>query len=138
MIEYLLGINGVFALEHSTGTSSWNIPRVQALLERPGIEMVTFHQCRFGLKSPVHQRPIRKSTRILTNGPAIANSFRNVFCDCSEPHQVIEGSEGGESSSRYCERYPPALCEALLDGNRFQPDPIKQWNIFFLKKCGKM
>ena len=50
---------------------------------------------------------------------------------------MIEGSEGGESSSRYCERYPPALCEALLDGNRFQPDPIKQWNLFFLKKCEK-
>ena len=50
---------------------------------------------------------------------------------------MIEGSEGGESSSRYCERYPPALCEALLDGNRFQPDPIKQWNMFFLKKCEK-
>lgn len=57
----------IFVLEHLTGASSWRLRETVALLRQPEVFLVTFHQCRFGLRAPISGLPIRKSTRLLTN-----------------------------------------------------------------------
>jgi len=104
---------GIFVLEHPTGASSWRLPETVALLNQPGVFLVSFHQCRFGLKAPISGQPIRKSTRLLTNSKLIKHRFDRKFCQCSTPHRTIEGSEGPYKLSKYCEVYPPELCEEL-------------------------
>ena len=127
--------HGVFAFEHPTGASSWRLPEMQAIMEKTGVQLVTFHQCRFGLASPISivaftgillqqfmcwttcKQPIRKSTRLLTKFPEIAEKFHGVFCKCAVPRKTIQGSEQPFKCSeniKYCERYPPELCFDLL------------------------
>ena len=104
---------GLFVLEHPTGASSWRLPETVALLNQPGVFLVSFHQCRFGLKAPISGQPIRKSTRLLTNSKLIQHRFDRVFCKCTTPHKTIQGSEGPHKLSKYCEVYLPELCEEL-------------------------
>ena len=83
--HYMIAIGGVFAFEHPTGASSWRLPEMQAIMEKTGVELVTFDQCRFVLASPISivaftgillqqfncwttfKQPIRKSTSLLTS-----------------------------------------------------------------------
>lgn len=123
IIEYMLSINGIFVFEHPTGASSWKLACIQKLLRIPTVKLVKFHQCRFGLRAPVSKKPIRKSTRFLTNSQCVATAFDNKFCQCTEAHRVIEGSEGSYSLSKWCEQYPDALCETLA---RSLADEVQQ------------
>ena len=115
---YLISINGIFVFEHPTGASSWKLKRTQALLNMKGlrrpVRLVTFHQCRFGLVAPVSKKPIRKSTRFLTNSQMVASTFDRVFCQCDVEHRQMQGSEGKYKLSKFCEQYPPELCKALV------------------------
>ena len=38
-----------FALEHPARASSWSTPRVQKLLRMPGVALIEFDMCAFGL-----------------------------------------------------------------------------------------
>ena len=118
IILYLISINGIFVFEHPTGASSWKLKRMQALLNMKGlrrpVRLVTFHQCRFGLVAPVSKKPIRKSTRFLTNSQMVASTFDRVFCQCDVEHRQMQGSEGKYKLSKFCEQYPPELCKALV------------------------
>ena len=111
---FMMSIGGIFILEHPTGPSSWRLPEMQALINHPDTFLVTFHQCRFGLRAPLSGFPIRKSTRLLTNSSYVAARFDHVFCKCQGPHKTIQGNEGPYKLSKYCEQYPEELCDALL------------------------
>ena len=113
IIRWIVSKNGFFVFEHPTGASSWRLPCIQELLGLPGVKLICFHQCRFGLKAPISGLPMRKSTRFLTNSQQIIDTFDGVYCNCTKPHRVIEGSEGKYRLSKWCEQYPPGLCEAL-------------------------
>lgn len=39
VIEYILSISGIFVFEHPTGASSWKLPCIQRLIERPGVRL---------------------------------------------------------------------------------------------------
>ena len=112
--QFMMSCGAIFVLEHPTGASSRRLQETQQLLSTPGIYLVTFHQCRFGLKAPISGFPIRKSTRLMTNSPIVAQYFDRVFCTCQGPHKTIQGNEGPFTLSKYCEKYPSDLCEALL------------------------
>ena len=112
--KFVMSYGGFFVLEHPSGASSWRLPDLKPFLETPGVHLVTFHQCRFGLRAPISGLPIRKSTRFLTNSLSVAKRFNHVFCTCSGPHKTIQGSEGPYKLSKFCEQYPEPLCDAVL------------------------
>ena len=71
-----------------------------------------FDRCRYGLTSP-QGKPVKKPTRFMTNMPAIVDEFGGKKCTCTVPHDLCEGSIYGIKVSRYCQKYPPAMCNAL-------------------------
>ena len=105
-----------FILEHPDGASSWEEDCLAALSTQPGVFLSRFDQCRFGLRCPYTQEPIRKRTRLVHNIPEVDAIFNNQFCLCEEPHRQIQGAEGGIQISSFCETYPPQMVDALLSG----------------------
>eukprot|EP00435_Cladocopium_sp_Y103_P050837 s1878_g15.t1 len=106
-----------FVFEHPDGASSWTTEPLRHLSQQPGqpgVIETRFDQCRFGLRSPGSQQPIRKRTRFIHNLPQIREAFGGAFCQCTVPHRRIEGSEAGVQLSSFCETYPPMMVETML------------------------
>ena len=101
-----------FCFEHPAGASSWQCPSVQALVAA-GARKTVFDQCRFNLRHPVTQQPMRKRTAMLSNSAAVAELFGNKMCACDEPHYAIQGPCQGMPLSRLCQRYTPELCDQI-------------------------
>ncbi len=113
VIQRLRAQGDIYVLEHPTGASSWHLPQVKALLLERDSLLATFDQCRFGLQSP-SGKPVRKSTRLLTNSQKVMEQFNKVRCQCKCAHCVIEGSEAGHKLSVWCQHYPAPFCDALV------------------------
>jgi len=111
-IQYEAG--RLFVFEHPASATSWKLPEVKSMLELPGMHSVVFDQCMLGLKSKVHQIPMRKRTRLMTNSLKVAQAFRGVLCDRQHEHQVIQGCEGGVDRSAWAQRYPEPMVELLV------------------------
>ncbi len=103
-----------FIFEHPDTADSWETAALRHLMAQPLVQESRFDQCRFGLVAPGSQEPIRKRTRLLHNIPSVHTHFGNKFCQCTVPHRQIKGSEAGISLSKYCESYPPKMCQNLL------------------------
>ena len=101
-----------FCFEHPAGASSWQCPSVQALVAA-GARRTVFDQCRFNLRHPVTNQPMRKRTAMLSNSDAVAENFTNQMCACEEPHHAIQGPCQGVPLSRLCQRYTPELCDCI-------------------------
>jgi len=114
MIQYKAARKFVF--EHPASATSWKLPEVKSMLELPGMYSVVFDQCMLGLRSKLHQVPMRKRTRFMTNSLGVARAFNGVLCDRQHEHQVIQGCEGGVDRSIWAQRYPARMVELLLDG----------------------
>ncbi len=108
-------LNNGFIFEHPAGASSWKHDCVQSVAHRPGIKLLSFHQCRFGLQTPFSERPIKKLTHILTNMASVVCRFDKMYCCCAgrEAHCKIQGSEAGVRLSTWAEKYPPKMCQEL-------------------------
>ena len=104
--------NRGFVLEHPSSASSWKESKVDDVLSLPGVKLISFDQCRFGLKSPMG-KPMRKATRFLTNMDSVVVRFAGRRCLCAEPHREIQGSEAGHRLSVYAQSYPPMLVQGL-------------------------
>ncbi len=106
-----------FVHEHPSGARSWQHPRVQRVLQRPGVAVVDFDQCTTGLRSP-GGLPMRKRTRLMSNVAGILDRFSQLQCGavCHQPqeHRPILGCEHGIRLSTYCQVYTPQLCRELL------------------------
>ena len=105
-----------FAYEHPKSASSWQRDSVKEVAGMDGIVKVDFDQCCLGLASPVEGRPIKKPTTIMTNSATLAALFSPLKCSCSVAHRHIEGSEGGISLSKHCQKYPWRMACLLADG----------------------
>lgn len=107
-----------FIFEHPSGAASWKKDTVQRVLEEvPDATIVSFAQCRFGLKAP-NDQPLQKLTKFLTNSPAVIQMFQGCQCVCSTlglTHAKIEGSMDGHCMSRWAQKYPALLVSALMD-----------------------
>ena len=110
--------NRKFVFEHPDGAASWHEPCVVQLRNRPGVNVAKFDECRFGLKSPVGKKPMRKRTCIMTNCMHTFALFDQKFCNCGPgvEHQTIEGHEGGVQLSSYASAYPDGMVTALIVG----------------------
>ena len=112
MIQYKAG--RLFVFEHPASATSWKLPEVRSMLDLPGMYSVVFDQCMLGLKSKVHQIPMRKRTRFMTNSLGMAAAFRGCLCNRQHEHQVIQGCEGGVDRSVWAQRYPAPMVELLV------------------------
>ena len=104
-----------FVLEHPASARSWEMLSMVALLNRPGVERVTFDQCRLGLRD-LEGNPLRKRTSLATNSPSLARIFNGFQCICTTPHGVIFGSQHGVRMSVFAQRCPLEMQRALLVG----------------------
>lgn len=102
-----------WCFEHPAGARSWKNNAVKRMAE--GSLEACFDQCMFGLRSKVNQVAMKKSTRLLTNIPQIYYMFHMRRCDRTHIHCSIQGSEGGEKRSVWAQRYPPPLCDQLIE-----------------------
>ena len=89
---------------------------MKAVARKPGVVCLKFHQCMFGLVSKVDRIPQLKLTQFMTNIPEIVRDFRDVRCHGHHPvHRPILGVEGGEKRSTHAQRYPPPMCEVIIE-----------------------
>ncbi len=100
-----------YIMEHPRSASSWRRPKVQEL---PG-GTVTLDQCMLGLKTKVTKQALRQPTTLKSNSEIVLSAFMHVRCDGSHAHGTVQGSEGGEKVSTWSQRYPPQLCQALVE-----------------------
>lgn len=105
-----------FCHEHPRDASSWRRESVMELWQRDDVFLVTFDQCRVGLRTPSGDKPIKKPTTLMTNSSAIRNIFAPLQCNCSEEHATIQGSEMGYRLSTWCQVYTRQFVEALCLG----------------------
>ena len=106
-----------FLMEQPASASSWQLPCLQRIqASRPDIKLITFPQCRFGLRD-LEGRPLQKHTGFLTNLSTVVERFAGLKCICSlrgETHGRIEGTQQGVRLSRWAQSYPPELVQALV------------------------
>ena len=100
-----------FAFEHPVRATSWQRRSVKALLEALQVQVVSFDQCRVNLRSP-SGKPIQKRTTLMTNSSAIVQLFK-LQCQCTEPHQKIEGQDQGIKLSTWCQVYTAEFVDVI-------------------------
>ena len=104
-----------FAYEHPSRATSWQLDSVSRVKALRGVQAVTFDMCMFGLCSPRSKTPCQKTTTVLTNSLALAKLLEGHKCDKSHAHMRIQGSEGGITLSKWCQKYRPAFCQAVVN-----------------------
>jgi hypothetical protein len=106
-----------FIFEHPDRATSWAQPSVEAVARLPGVHIIKFDQCRFGLRSPDNTGPLRKSTKFLTNMPSVVDRFNNVRCECQEAHTHIKGRQNGVRISSFAQCYPKPMVTAIVNAS---------------------
>ena len=108
----------MLVLEHPAGAASWSLPCIQKLREDvPDAVLLTFAQCRFGLRDP-DGKPLQKLTSFLTNMRSIIERFAGLQCICKlrgEGHGRTQGVVQGKRVSRWAQKYPAQMVDALVD-----------------------
>lgn len=114
-----------FVFEHPHRASSWQCESVAELLELDGVRAYDFDLCRYGLKSPVYNIPMKKGTVFMTNMPSF-NAFNNMKCNCiaqnwdvpgfkkMAKHRRVQDSEGPFKLSKFCQIYPGPLVQEMV------------------------
>ncbi len=110
--QHQVRVGGRFILEHPVSASSWRTELIQDLQACPGVQKLSFDQCRYGLTSPGGSG-CKKRTSLVHNW-GVASEFTGKNCCCKAPHHPIMGSERGVQCSRDTQVYPPALVTALV------------------------
>lgn len=101
-----------FMFEHPARATSWKLPCVEEIKNLPNVRCISFDMCAFGMTSPMLE-PIKKRTIIMTNDRRLCGLLKNRQCTRDHVHRRIEGSQLGHRLSRWCQVYPPALCDVL-------------------------
>ena len=97
-----------FLHEHPQQAQSWSEKVVRQLLDKPGVDKVTAHQCQFGA-CDAKGLPLKKPTCFMTNSSAIRNELEKTcvgrygFCSFSSrgrAHQMLryDGATAGDIS----------------------------------------
>ena len=110
--------NRLFCHEHPQGASSWRRRAVSELSSKNEVHLVTFDQCRVGLRTPSGDKPLKKPTTLMTNSNAIQQLFSPLRCNCTEEHGIIQGNEMGYRVSTWCQVYTPEFCSLLAEAVR--------------------
>ena len=102
----------IFVFEHPAYATSWKLPCLERLQALPGSRTEILHMCRFGMRLRDKQGEglVFKPTRLCTNSEAIGDA---VGKKCLGGHRHVHLESG---RPRLAQEYPPALCDAILDG----------------------
>ena len=110
--------SGFWCFEHPQKALSWSRDSVQQMLALPGVQTVSFDQCRVGLCLPgssVQEHPIKKRTKLMTNSTIVQALFSGLQCQCQVPHVRLLGTYNGVPLSQHAQRYTPRFCELLCE-----------------------
>ena len=102
-----------FLHEHLASAGSWQEPRVQKMLQRPGVDTVVAHLCQYGLKAKDDMgqwKPAMKATRFASSSPEVLRLLSKK-CPRRHEHQQLVNGRAKDAAV-----YPPALCRAILKG----------------------
>eukprot|EP00959_Pyramimonas_sp_CCMP1952_P337012 7057236-Pyramimonas_sp.AAC.1 len=70
LAEYQLGKGRIFALEHPSSASSWELESLGVLSEHPDVRVARLGQCMHGL-TVGNRGPAKKPTTIISNSPEL-------------------------------------------------------------------
>ena len=104
-----------FFFEQPELAVTWNLPSVKKTESLHGVRVVSFDMCRFGLKTPLTQQPMRKRTKIMTNSPLIAHALDRRFCLGGHKHRLVHGSEGGRPLAYWSQIFSPMFCDTIAN-----------------------
>ena len=67
----------LFVFEHPSTATSWEDPSLKELVQTSGVLISLLDMCRYGMKATdtLGEGPVRKTTRIATNSPEIADAL---------------------------------------------------------------
>ena len=104
-----------FLHEHPWSAKSWMIPEIQELLNKPNVELVETHMCRFGMESHWDDKngmkgPVKKPTGFMTSAPRLAEKLAKK---CRGEHEHVH-LMGGRAT--HAQVYPDPLCHAIAEG----------------------
>ena len=81
-----------FVLENPAASAAFREAPLVELASRDGVGSAKFDMCTQELREPESGLPLKKSTRLLSNSPAIIAHFRSQQCTCTSSHARILGS----------------------------------------------
>ena len=102
-----------FALEHPAHASSWSKPRTQKLLTLPGVALIEFDMCHFGLSVSKTGELSKKSTKVATNNPWLAAALYEAQCTQDHTHAALESGQPARARI-----YPSAFCAEVVNATR--------------------
>lgn len=117
--QHQLKTSHFFAFEHPVRATSWQRRSVTAVRGAAGVQAISFDQCRVNLRSP-SGKPIQKRTTLMTNSSAIVRLFAPLQCQCTEPHQKIEGQDQGIKLSTWCQVYTAEFVDVIQKAVRLE------------------
>eukprot|EP00959_Pyramimonas_sp_CCMP1952_P261806 5474599-Pyramimonas_sp.AAC.1 len=95
---------------------SWQRPEIKALSQVEGMRKIKFDMCMFGMVSPIEKAPLKNTTLFLTNVDALAPKMSKKMCRGTHSmHNAIEGMEGNIKLSKWAQKCPDPLCEAIAE-----------------------
>ena len=104
-----------FLHEHPWSAKSWMIPEIQELLQKPNVELVETHLCRFGMQSHWESKEgdkglAKKPTGFMTSAPRVAEKLAKR---CTGGHEHVHLMGGRAAAAQI---YPDPLCHAIAEG----------------------
>ena len=105
--------------EHPASASSWKLPEVTKMMNRPGVECIVNSTCMFGMTTKDeegNEGPVLKPTRWMTNAPCVAQQLNRRCKGTHEHHVRLMGSNRAARAAVY----PPKLVKAIVKGLQAQ------------------
>ena len=117
----------VFVFEHPATATSWEDESLRGLLELPGVLLSVMDMCRYGMVSEDKEgvAPVRKTTKIATNVPEIADALSHR---CEGGHRHVHLISGRPKNAAI---YPSGFCRDLIKGfimNRNRKNAGVKWS----------
>ena len=116
--EEQYAVGDYFALEHPAYASSWSKPRIQKLLRKPGVALIEFDMCHYGLTVTEGGELSKKSTRIATNNPWLAIALCQAQCAQDHSHVALQSGLPGRAriyTAAFCAEVVTATRQAVME-----------------------
>ena len=124
LFRYQLEHERFFAFEHPHGADSWSLPMLQQFRQLQGVYFSVFDECRFNLRAPFTNKPIRKRTCWMSNISALHDAFDQKLCECEVEHQPCQGSIEGVRLSTFCQVYTDTMRSSFLEACQRQLEEL--------------
>ena len=102
----------VFVFEHPATATSWENSSVKDLMQLPGVMLSVMYMCCYRMVAQDEEgvAPVRKTTKILTNAPEVADALSHR---CEGGHRHVHSISGRPKDAA---KYPPGFCRAIVKG----------------------